>query len=139
MADSLTDSVARLYRAGSEYSQQTQKLRIAVDELIKWLMENIPTGFQLPLGCQVYPSGEFTRSGLSNPPNLGTTVILWKMTRGTEHTMINLNNFSFLIAEGFVEKLIERLNGETQRYQKTMNDLTVLTSLRRLESEHGTD
>ena len=47
MSGSLTDSVARLYRAGSEHSKDAAKLRQAVDDLLIWMMANVPLSVDL--------------------------------------------------------------------------------------------
>lgn len=110
MSDSLTESVARLYRAGSEHSQQTQKLREAVDSFIEWLMANIPAGFIMPNGASIYPSGEFVHMGGFDSTEY------FVVARGAEHTRHSLNLFARLIGtENFLEKLSEALEAESRK------------------------
>jgi hypothetical protein len=120
MNDSLTDSVARLHRAGSEHSQQTKKLRCAADNLLTWFQQNLPSGFALPCDCAFYPSGEFVRTELTNPP-LGTSRTVFNISLGKEHSREELFRFSELIAEGFLEQLSERLEAEAARLEKTID------------------
>jgi hypothetical protein len=117
MKDTLTESVARLHRAGSEHSQQIKKLRAAADQLIEWLMKNIPTDFELPCGCTIYPSGEFQREKTENSE-------IFRLTKGTEHKLCYLQRFAHLIAtDGFLDKLSEALQTESTKYKFTTNQI----------------
>jgi hypothetical protein len=117
MNDSLTESVARLHRAGSEHSHQTKKLRSAADNLLTWLKQNLPSDFGLPCNCTLYPNGEFVRTELTNPP-LGTSRTVFNISLGKEHSREELFRFSELIADGFLERLSERLETEATRFKK---------------------
>ena len=114
MSDSFTESVARLHRAGSEYSEQTKKLRKAVDTLIEWLTKNIPAGFNLPCNCEVYPSQEFMRrTNFEGRP-------AFHLMKGNEHTKLQLQCIATLIGtESFLDKLIMALAADTQTYADT--------------------
>ncbi|HTK33051.1 MAG TPA: hypothetical protein VL335_00685 [Candidatus Paceibacterota bacterium] len=111
MSNSLTDSVARLQRAGSEHSQQTKKLRIAADNLLTWLKNNIPAGFNLPCHCEIYPSGEFLRR---SPGGVDAN---FKMTISQEHSVDSLMKFSYLIEEGFLDQLSQALEVDAHRFK----------------------
>ena len=104
--DSLTASVARLYRAGSEHSQQTQKARKAVDDLLTWMIKNLPSNLQLPCKCRLYPGGEFVQ--WVTDPDKGPHQKL-EITRGREHSLSNLLDFSQLVSEGFLDELAKLL------------------------------
>jgi len=124
MNDGLTESVARLYRAGSEHSQQTVKLRKAVDSLLSWMDKNLPTGFVLPCDCKLWPSGEFARLSSTGPVNLFfDQKALFKVTIGHEHTLNELLGFSKLIADGFLDKLSEKLETQAMAFQKTSKQI----------------
>lgn len=132
MNDSLTESVARLYRAGSEHSQQTRKLRKAVDDLISWLLLNVPSDLKpLPCDCQIWPSGDFARYGLTSPPDRGTAITLWRITRGNEHTLPELHQFCKLIADGFLDKLSQLLEKDSGSFKKTSVLLGSYTQVKR--------
>ena len=105
--DSLTASIARLYRAGSEHSQQTQKARKAVDDLLSWMRKNLPPNLQLPCRCRLYPSGDFEQWA----ENSITKELFQKfiITRGQEHSLLSLLDFSKLIADGFLDELVKVL------------------------------
>ena len=123
--DSLTASVARLHRAGSEDSQQTKKLRLAVDSLLLQLKE---IDFSpLPCSCRLYPSGEFVQTELSNPP-FGTDVVVFKVTIGKEHSLPDLFAFSRLIASGFLDKLSEGLESRAKTFGKTSAEISKFIS-----------
>ena len=118
MKDSLTESVARLYRAGSEHSQQTQKLQVAVDSLLRWIKEKIPNDFVLPCDAYMYPSGEFEWKEL-----WGDRMSPRIITLGTEHSVFDLVCFSKLISDGFLDKLSEKLEAEAMTFQKTSKQI----------------
>lgn len=111
MHDSMTALVARLYRAGSETSQQTEKLRTAVDTLLKWIKDNVYP-MTLPCNCEIFPSGEFVRTELSNPPH-GSHQKILHITIGHQHTVAELNAFARLIADGFLEELCNQLEEQS--------------------------
>ena len=129
MNDSLTASVARLHRAGSEYSQQTKKSREAVDRVILWIKKNWPDDLNLPQNCKVYPSGEFEfkcRSWywlwqrwviavssffhIPYDPSMS-----FRLIPGKEHSIDDLNQFSKLIANGFLDKMSSLLEEEVEK------------------------
>ena len=124
MKDTLTESVARLYRAGSEHSQQTKKLRVAVDTLLMWLKQNLPDGFVLPCNCKLYPSGEFvcTYDGDFS----GDQKLLFKITIGHEHTLSQLSNFTGLIAEGFLDKISKGLEDKSVRFKTSVQKIEMM-------------
>src|ERR1035441_8325367 len=107
MSNALTESVARLYRAGSEHSQQTEKLREAVDNLLTWFKSNLPGGFELPCHCSFWPSGEFIQHR-----DESKTRGIFQISLGQEHSQHDLLLFSKLIADGFLYKLSEKLETE---------------------------
>lgn len=131
--DTLTDSVARLHRAGSENSQSTEKLRVAANTLLRWIKENVPDGHVLPLGCRMFPSGEFVREGLTNHP-LGTTREIFRMNLDQEHDRMQLFHFSGLIAEGFIDKLSASLEQEAKVFRDTAQKVAILTSFPEMDS-----
>jgi hypothetical protein len=114
MSDTLTESVARLYRAGLEYSQQTKKLREATDMILSWLKDNLPGGFELPLHCDIWPSGEFVQYYDETK-----TQGVFKITLRQEHSRHDLLHFSKLIADGFLDKLSEKLEVEARKFEDT--------------------
>jgi hypothetical protein len=116
MSNSLTESVARLHRAGSENSQQTEKLRQAANDLLIWIRDNVETK-PLPCNCTLYPSGEFTHEALDD--NSGSMRVVLLMTIGINHDRYQLHLFSELIAEGFLEELALLLEEETHKFKKT--------------------
>lgn len=117
MSDTLTETVARLHRAGSENSKQTEKLRTAADQLLLWIKENV-TISPLPCNCEVTPSGDFVRTALTNPPQ-GTHKEVLRMQVGTKHRVCQLSAFSQLIADGFLERLSEQMEQQNQRFGQT--------------------
>jgi len=125
MADSLTESVARLYRAGSEHSQQTEKLRIAVDNLLLWMKINIPFGFKLPDNCKIYPSGEFVQydNSLFGKRKFG-------LEMGKVHLLQELSEFSKLIADGFIERLVDKLEENTKEMQRADEKICTLLAVK---------
>ncbi len=106
---SLTDSVARLHRAGDEHSKSTEKLRKATDGLLRWLKDNVPVGFQLPNDCTMYPSGEF-EAGFGKG-----ALLKFKLTLGRTHSRHDLLKFSELIASGWLDRLSEALENEAAK------------------------
>jgi len=120
MNDSLTESVARLHRAGSEDSHQTQKLRNAVDNLLTWMIQNLPTGFTLPYDCTLYPNGNFVRVELTNAPFDTSFRTVFNISIGKEYSREELFHFSELIANGFFKKLIDKLATESAEFEKTV-------------------
>jgi hypothetical protein len=124
MSDSITGSVARLYRAGSEHSQQTEKLRKAVDDLITWMIENIPDDLKpLPCNCTVWRSGDFARNGLNGQSGMGTSIELWRITRGQKHALTELLQFSELIADGFLDELSILLENQSMKFEEASTKL----------------
>ena len=131
MSDSITESVARLYRAGSEYSQQTKKSREAVDRVINWIKDNWPEDLDLPQNCKVYPSGEFefkcrswywlwqcwviAFSSFFHIPY--DPSVSFKLVAGKKHSIDGLNQFSKLVASGFLDKVAEVLEGEAEKFK----------------------
>lgn len=115
MKDGLTESVARLYRAGSEHSQQTKKLRQAVDNLLRWMLDNLSHDFVLPLNCKLYPSGEFTYTVCDKSSVRENFTLAW----GKKHSVYDLHLFSALIADGFIDKLSEFLEKEHSSFSET--------------------
>lgn len=113
----MTALVARLYRAGSETSQQTEKLRTAVDTLLKWIQENVYP-MTLPCNCEIFPSGEFVRTELSSPPH-GSHQTILHITLGYKHTVAELSAFARLIADGFLEKLCAQLEEQNKVFMQT--------------------
>jgi len=114
MTDSLTASIARLYRAGSEYSQEAEKLRQSADALIDWLLKNRLDNIDLPMRCRVWPSGEF--KGGYTPP-FGKFRGL-HLQRGQPHHRSQLLLFSQLIADGFLDRLSEQLEEEAETFRR---------------------
>ncbi len=124
MNGSLTDAVARLYRAGSENSKSTKKLRKAADDLLIWIRDNVPRELNpLPLHCTMYPSGDFTRTALTNPPN-GQHVEILRLTIGQEHTLGNLFLFCQLINEGFLDSLSFQLENDAAYMERAADQIT---------------
>jgi hypothetical protein len=116
MSDKMTESVARLYRAGSENSMQTQKLREAVDRLLTWIKENLEDpNTILPTGYMFYPSGEFVRK-------VNCTVVL-KVAIGQKHGVDQLQSFAKLIADGFLEDLCERIESRAKGFETAASKL----------------
>jgi len=113
MTDSLTASVARLYRAGSEHSQEAHKLRRSTDTFIDWLLKQRLDNVDLPMGCRVWPSGEF-KGGYAPPFEKFSGLHL---QRGQLHHRSQLLLFSQLIADGFLDRLSERLEKETETFR----------------------
>lgn len=126
---SLVDSVARLDSAGSEHSKSTVKLRLATDKVLTWIKNNLPVGIQLPCGCKLYPSGEFERLTLTNPPNLGTSVMEFRITIGQQHSLSQLHYFSRLIADGFLDQLSERLEEDSRQFNDTTQKIDTFLGL----------
>lgn len=122
MNPNITDSVARLYRAGSEHSQSAEKLRDAANKLLQWIKDNVPDGFTLPLGCKIYPSGEFTR--VIEAP-IGSCPA-FKITLGERHTRESLFRFSKLIADGFIDELAQSLSDEAKNFAQSAQKITKL-------------
>ncbi|PCI30057.1 hypothetical protein COB55_00680 [Candidatus Wolfebacteria bacterium] len=122
MSDSLTENVARLYRAGSEHSQQTKKLRKAVDQLLSWIKDNVPLGFQLPIG-QIFPSGEFVFTCPTSTHEI-------KITIGEEHLLLDLQSFSGIIAYGFLDELSDSLEESAGSLESTSNTIESFLSTR---------
>ncbi|MDR3558149.1 MAG: hypothetical protein P4L61_01320 [Candidatus Pacebacteria bacterium] len=131
MSDTLTESVARLHRAGSEYSQQTQKLRKAVDDLLKWMRENLPPEFKLPCGCKLWPSGEFVQHHPDCSDFDDIHNQLFKVSLGEKHTLHQLTHFSKLIAEGFLEKLCEKMEAESRRLEPVTEQIQAFLSAKK--------
>lgn len=137
MKDSLTASVARLHRAGSEYSEQTKKSREAADRVILWLVKNWPFGLKLPCDCAVYPSGEFVYKNISwwkLPRRIKIWVfefLTWSyfplasftLVCEKEHSIDDLNSFSKLIASGFLDKIAEILEDQAQKQLDMTNQI----------------
>jgi hypothetical protein len=115
MSDSLTNAVARLSRAASEYSKQTEKLRASVDTLLRWIQQNIELE-PLPLDCKIYPSGEFIRTTPLNKPPLGSHQEILRLTIGQKHSIDQLQAFVRLIGEGFLDQFAEQLEGRAGRF-----------------------
>ncbi len=117
MSDTLTEVVARLYRAGSENSKQNEKLRAAANELLQWIKDNAQVA-PLPCDCTLYPSGNFVRTALTNPPH-GTHRKVLEMRIGEQFTVYQLSAFSQLIADGFLEELCELMESQSQGFERT--------------------
>ncbi len=117
MNDPMTTLIARLHRAGSENSKQTEEFRTAIDTLLRWIKDNVYP-MRLPCNCEMFPSGEFVRTELSNPPH-GTHREILHITIGHRHTVVELNTFARLIADGFLERLCEELEGQSKSFKQT--------------------
>lgn len=117
MGDALTESVARLYRAGSEHSQQTKKLREAVNSLLSWLYKNVPANFELPCNCRLFKNGEFVRT------DKGGMVMIFRITPGEDVPRYELFCISKLIADGFLDKLAEKLKAEATGFMKVSDQI----------------
>lgn len=114
MSDKLTESVARLYRAGSENSMQTQKLCEAVDRLLTWIKENVEAE-DLPCDCIIYSSGEFMRV-------VSGQLILY-VTIGKQHSVKELHRFAELIAEGFLDKLCKQMESRAKTFSGSVEKI----------------
>ena len=118
MNDRLTASVARLYRAGSEHSQETEKLRKAVDSLILWLLDHELADVQLPMCCEVWKDGTFTRSSGG----------FFQVRMGNKHLRDRLQLFSKLIVDGFLEELSTQLEKESITLNATVDKVNSFLS-----------
>jgi hypothetical protein len=123
MKDTLTESVARLYRAGSEHSQQTEKLRKAVDNLLEWMRTYLPPDYKLPFHCRLYSSGDFTYEVCRGGE--GSVRQDFRLTKGKAHSVRDLNLFSMLIADGFIDKISEDLEKQTSVFSATTSKIEV--------------
>jgi hypothetical protein len=105
MGKSLTESVARLHRAGSENSQEAQKLRESTNSVLSWILEHAE-GVELAFGCRMWPNGQFTHEETH-----------FQITRGQRHTREQLLYFSKLIERGLLEELANELQREAGIYR----------------------
>lgn len=112
MSNSLTASVARLYRAGSEHSEQSRKLREAMDDLLRWISDNVPIYMDLPFDCVRFADGSFIRN--HNSPSKR-----FECRRGDKHSNDILLKFSELIADGFLNELAANLETEAKSHRDT--------------------
>jgi hypothetical protein len=115
MKDTLTEKVARLHRAGSKHSRQTDKLRKAVNNLLEWMRVNLPADYILPFNCRLYPSGEFVYQVCGQ----GTVREDFKLIKDGHHSISDLNLFSILIADGFIDKIIDDMERESSAFSAT--------------------
>ncbi|HEU5114455.1 MAG TPA: hypothetical protein VFT82_01665 [Candidatus Paceibacterota bacterium] len=115
---STANSTSRLLLAGSEHSEETQRLREATDGLLVWIRDNIPESFQLPCNCELlrassgYPKGLFLRHPRNRP---GVQAI--RLEIGTDHPRLQLSLFSELVAEGFLDRLSDALTAEAKKFR----------------------
>jgi len=122
MSDKLTESVARLYRAGSDHSQHTEKLRVAVDNLLRWININVPIDVELPCNCKIWPDGTFKQfeqeSKVEKFIFMGNTPdrVIFEVNIGKRHTVSQLQAFCNLIADDFIEKLGDRLHNQATTF-----------------------
>ena len=110
MSDKLTASVARLMRAGNEYSEGYVKLRIAVDRLAIYLARILPPGpFNLPehFVFQAWPSGEYRLEKFDGGGN--SVFKLDNTTKSRESLMA----FAGEVAQGWFDKVSEQLERES--------------------------
>lgn len=119
----ITESVARLHRAGSEHSKSAEKLREAADNLIMWIKQNIPLNMALPKSCRIILAPneyEFIRYGddVSRSRNNGSGEI-FSLVRGEKASRRELLLFSQLIADGFLEELSALLEKEAGTFSGT--------------------
>lgn len=109
MADSLTGVVARLYRAGSESSEEARKLRLAADEMILWIKINAQN-IELPRYCEITPHGGFRFEHAI-------------MEIGQEHARSTLLKFSQLISDGFLDELCTIIERDAATFRHATEQL----------------
>jgi hypothetical protein len=133
MSDTLTESVARLYRAGSEHSKQTEKLRLATDKLLEWILKNVPDDIHLPCNCKIWPDGTFKQfeqnSRIREIIMLGNIneKNIFEITIGQKHSINQLQAFCKLIADDFIEKLGNLLHNQATTFDIVANKIGSLT------------
>ncbi|OHA34171.1 MAG: hypothetical protein A2928_04700 [Candidatus Taylorbacteria bacterium RIFCSPLOWO2_01_FULL_45_15b] len=114
MSENITSSVARLYRAGSEHSRSMEKLRKAIDTLLRWIGKNLPTSFLLPDNCRYWRHGEFVQYTNHSDARFGAGIKMFFVNSKSvsewphEHVLY----FSKLIASGWLDRLSMLLEKE---------------------------
>ena len=110
MSDKLTQSVARLVRAGHEYSRTYEKIREAVDHLAIYLRRVLSSGrFNLPQHYVFvsWPSGEYQ---LEKFDIRGNSV--FKLSRQVK-SRENLMAFAADVAMGWLDDVSDHLERES--------------------------
>ncbi|MEN9614337.1 MAG: hypothetical protein RLZZ347_644 [Candidatus Parcubacteria bacterium] len=130
--NNITDSVARLHRAGSEHSKSAEKLREAADNLIMWIKQNIPQNMALPKSCRIIvtPNGyefihyddDVSRNRSFSHQYNGSGEI-FSLLRGEKASRKELLLFSQLIADGFLEELSTLLEKEAGMFSDTTAEI----------------
>lgn len=130
MNTSTSEDFEKLSQTGESLLEETEKLRAAVDALLTWIRDNC-SNITLPCSCIIFASGDFIRTGLSNPPHGHHETIL-SIKIGQKYTQYDLNAFAQLISEGFLEKLYNLLEERRKAYVETRGKIqTALTELKK--------
>ncbi len=122
MSGSLTESVARLYRTGSQYSQSSIKLRQAAEQLIDWITKNIPSDFKLPRNCGIPKPGEFWQWQEPRPGKVANAILILDRVGMKSNT--ELMKFAQLIADGFLDDLSDELEKAGISFESAANTVT---------------
>ena len=127
----LKNYVARLERAGSEYSEWTEKLRKSVDALAEFFNKtfDVPGGtiVQLPQSFtfQSWPDGGYQLLGyMGNPDNLVMQIFLSKMVKQRE----SLLRFAGTIAGGWLNEVTEHMEKQTAKFQLATESIDQFTT-----------
>ena len=115
----LADAIARLTRAGSEYSRTIDKLRTSVDELAAFLAKTLPQEgavIKLPRGYvfQWWPSGEYFLMK-KEQETTGVRVLI-HLTRENKPRK-ELLDFAEEIAKGWFDEVAQFLEEEANKFE----------------------
>ncbi|MBI4094590.1 MAG: hypothetical protein HY435_00135 [Candidatus Liptonbacteria bacterium] len=119
---SLTSSVARLHRAGSEHSSAWQKLDEAARNLVRWLGEHAPTEEIFPRNCQINVDhwGDGIRyTLLHHPANAARTTVDFWLSTYWKNERSHLIRFAELVADGWLDEVSKWLEEWTKRCKTT--------------------
>ncbi|MSU55667.1 MAG: hypothetical protein EXS46_03990 [Candidatus Taylorbacteria bacterium] len=127
---SLRNNVARLERAGLEYSVWIEKLRKAVDELALFLDKtygslggteiNLPGSFTF----QSWPSHEYNLTGYMRGSHDVIEILLTKNTKDSE----SLLKFAAVIAGGWLDEVALHIERQTEKFREAAEGIERLTA-----------